>query len=133
MPGHNLYTYMLKKIKLVMLLIGIIFAVGGVYLFILMDFTVLGSEGSLTDGLGLAMVSSDQATGFAKILADLVSFIPAFASAVHITTWQYVAVRILDVVLLFMGFGFLLYGLIGPKNEEEMKNAVGGEDGSELE
>jgi hypothetical protein len=124
---------MLKKMKLIMLLIGIIFAVGGVYLFILMDFTILGIEGSLTDGLGLAMVSSEQATGFAKILADLVSFIPAFASAVHITTWQYVVVRTLDVALLVMGFGFLLYGLIGPKNEEEIKNVMGGEDGSELE
>ena len=53
---------MLKKMKLVFLLVGIVLGIAGVYILVLMDFTIIEAAEGMKDGLGLKVVPPEGET-----------------------------------------------------------------------
>jgi len=124
---------MLKKAKILFLIVGIITGIIGVYLFVLMDFTIIETATGTTDGLGFTLVNGLEAEGFSRFIYNISSFIPLLGDTTHATTFWYIVVRAVDFVLLIVSFGFILYGVMGPENEMEMDAMVYGVDEGELE
>ena len=124
---------MLKKIKLIFLLVGIILGIAGVYLLVLMDFTIIEAASGMKDGLGMKIVPPEEASGCAKIIYNIAAFIPFYEKGTHLITWQYILVRIADVVLLLSGIGLIFYGIFGPENEEDLQEIVQDIEEGELE
>lgn len=124
---------MLKKIKLIFLLIGIIISIAGVYILVRMDFTIIETATGMKDGLGMKIVPPEEASGLAKIIYNTAAFIPFYEKGTHLITWQYVLIRMADVVLLLGGLGLIIYGIFGPENEEDLEEIVQDIEEGELE
>ena len=124
---------MLKKIKLIFLLIGIIISIAGVYILVRMDFTIIETATGMKDGLGMKIVPPEEASGLAKIIYNIAAFIPFYEKGTHLITWQYVLIRMADVVLLLGGLGLIIYGIFGPENEEDLEEIVQDIEEGELE
>lgn len=124
---------MLKKLKLIFLVIGIIMGIAGVYLLILMDFTIIETAAGMKDGLGLKIIPPEEATGITKVIYNIMSVIPFYEKGTHVLSWQYIALRVIDVVLLVSGIGLIIYGILGPENEDDLKEMVQDIEEGELE
>ena len=124
---------MLKKIKLIFLLVGIILGIAGVYILVRMDFTIIEIATGMKDGFGMKIVPPEETTGFTKIIYNIGAFIPFYEKGTHLITWQYALVRIADVILLIGGLGLIIYGIFGPENEEDFEEIVQDMEEGELE